>query len=490
MILNQNQNLKAKTLSGMAWMFFERVGSQLMSFIVSIVLARLLLPEQYGVIAIVMVFINICNVFVTSGLGQALIQKKEADEKDFSSVFYLSFFISIILYVGLFFSAPLIAKFYDMEILSPVLRVLGIQLIISSFNGIQRSKVSKEMRFKKFFYSTIIGTLTSAVVGIIMAYNGFGVWALVAQQLSNIIVNTIVLFVTVKWYPKLYFSFKRAKVLFSYSWKILVGSLIDTVYEDFRSLYVVKLYSATDLAYYTRGRQFPNLIVSNINSSISGVLFPAISSQQDDKDKVKAITRRSIKTSSYVLTPILCGLAAVAEPLVRLVLTEKWLPCVPFLQILCFNSVLLPLQTANVQAIYAVGRSDIALKLNVFKKTFGFLMILIFARISIIAMAWAGVLTGVVSLIANATPNKKLFSYGFFEQILDIIPHFILSGIMMLGVWAVSFLPIQNVLLELIIMVVCGAVTYLFVSWLFKVESFNYILDTIKGFLSKRKGDI
>lgn len=480
------ESIKRKTIAGLFWTFAERIGAQFVSFVVSIVLARLLLPEQYGVIAIVFVFINICNVFVESGFGQALIQKKNADDIDFSSVFYFSFALSVVLYAGLYLTAPYIAAMYQMEILAPVIRVMGLRLIVASWNTVQRAKVSKEMQFKKFFFSTLGGTLVSAVVGIVMAYLGFGVWALVSQEMINVAIDTLILSISIRWRPRLVFSFTRMKALFHFGWKVLVGGLIDTVYEDFRSLYIGKLYSADDLAFYTRGKQFPNLLVTNINSSISSVLFPAISSEQGNKDNVKAMTRRAMKTSAYVLTPMLCGLAAVAEPLVLVLLTEKWLPCVPFLQILCINSALMPLQSANVQAIYASGRSDIALKLNILKKSFGFLMILIFARISVLAMAWAGVATGCVCLIANAFPLRKLIGYGFLEQLKDVVPYWIMSVGMMVLVRAVAWLGLP-MLAELAVMVLVGVAAYVLMSVVFRVESFFYLLQTIKSIVKREK---
>lgn len=481
-----NESLKGKTIAGLFWTFAERIGAQLVSFVVSIVLARLLMPEEYGVIGIVLVFINICNVFVENGFGRALIQKKDADDLDFSSVFYFGLALSAVLYGGLYLAAPWIARFYQKEILSPVIRVMGLRLIIASVNSVQKAKVSREMQFRKFFFSTIGATMFSAVVGITMAYMGFGVWALVAQELTNVVTATIILFITIKWRPALVFSWQRMRALFRYGWKVLLASLVDTIYEDFRSLYVGKLYSAEDLAFYTRGRQFPYLIVDNINVSISNVLFPAISSQQGDIASVKAMTRRAMKTSAYILTPMLCGLAAVAEPLVVLLLTEKWLPCVPFMQILCINAALMPLQSANVQAIYALGRSDIVLRLNVLKKTFGFVMVLIFARISVLAMAWAGVVTGFVSLAINAFPNRKLLNYGVFEQLKDVLPCWAMSAAMMLLVMSVSALNLP-LIPELAVMILVGVAAYVLMSVLFRVESFNYILDILRALLKKRK---
>lgn len=477
-------SLKGKTIAGLFWTFAERIGAQLVSFVVSIVLARLLMPEEYGIIAIVWVFINICNVFVNSGFGRSLIQKKNADDLDFSSVFWFSLAMSLVLYAGLFIAAPWIARWYEMELLAPVLRVMGLRLIVAAFNTVQKAKVSRDMEFRKFFFSTIGGTLFSAVVGIAMAYLGFGVWALVAQELTNVAIDTTILFITIQWRPRLQFSLERMKGLFSYGWKVLVSSLIDTLYEDFRSLYVGKLYTAEDLAYYTRGKQFPHLLVDNVNTSIASVLFPAISAAQGDPDAVKAMTRRAMMTSSYVLTPMLVGLAAVAEPMITLLLTEKWLPCVPFLQILCINCALMPLQTANLQAINAMGRSDISLKLNMIKKSFGILMVVLFIPISVEAVAWAGVASGLFALCMNVYPNRKLIDYGMKEQLRDVVPNWLLSAAMLVLVRLVHLLGL-SVIPELIVMVLVGVVSYVAMSVLFRVESFNYIWKMLKPALGR-----
>lgn len=480
----ESDNIKSKTIAGLFWTFAERIGAQLVSFVVSIILARLLMPEEYGIIAIVWVFINICNVFVNSGFGRALIQKKNADDLDFSSVFWFSMAMSTTLYIVLYIAAPWIARWYEMEQLCPVLRVMGLRLIVASFNTVQKARVSRDMQFRKFFFSTIGGTLFSAVVGIAMAYMGCGVWALVAQELTNVAIDTTILFITIQWRPRLMFSLERMKGLFSYGWKVLVTGLIDTLYEDFRSLYIGKLYTAEDLAYYTRGKQFPHLVVDNVNTSISSVLFPAISAAQGDTDAVKAMARRAMKTSSYVLTPMLVGMAAVAEPMITLLLTEKWLYCVPFLQIICINCALTPLQTANLQAINAMGRSDISLKLSILKKSFGLIMIIVFARISVEAMAWAGVATGVFSLIVNVFPNRKLIDYGLKEQLRDVIPNWLLSAGMLVFVRAAALLDLA-LIPELIVMVAVGAVSYIALSVLFRVESFTYIWKMLKPALGR-----
>lgn len=471
-------SIRKKTIIGLFWAFAEKVGAQVISFVVSIVLARLLMPEEYGVISIVLVITSLCDVFVDSGFGRALIQAKDTDEQDYSSAFWCGLVVSLVIYVGLFLSAPAIGRFYRMELLGPVIRVMGLRVVLASYSSVLKAKVSRQMDFKQFFFSSLGGTLFSAVVGIVMAYSGCGVWALAAQNMVDAVVDTVVLAITVRWYPGFVFSFQRVKRLFGYGWKVLAASLIDTLYDNFRSLYIGRLYTADDLAFYTRGKQFPNLLADNINSSISSVLFPAIASQGEDKVARKTMTRRAMKTSAYILTPMLCGLAAIAEPLVVLVLTEKWLPCVPYLQILCINYALVPLQTANLQAIYACGRSDICLKLNIIKKSFGLLMVLIFARISVLAMAWAGVVSGVFSLFMNTFPNRKLIDYHLTEQLWDVAPCWLISGVMMVLVNITGQIPMA-MLPKLALMILVGGISYILLSLLFRVESFFYLWNLI-----------
>ena len=336
-------NKSQKVATNMLWRLMERFGAQLVAFIVQIVLARILAPEAYGTIALVTVFTTILNIFIDSGFGNALIQKKNADDLDFSTVFFFNICMCSVLYLLLFFFSPVIANFYDDVSLVPVIRVLGLTLIISGVKNVQQAYVSRTMQFKRFFFATLGGTLGAAILGITLAYLGFGVWALVAQQLFNATVDTIILWITVKWRPKRMFSFERLKGLFSFGWKLLVSSLIYKTYTEVRQLIIGKLYSPSDLAQYNRGYQFPNFIVVNINAAIDSVLLPAMSSEQDDKSRVRAMTRRSIKTSTYIMAPLMMGLAAMGEPLVKLILTEKWLPCVLFMQIFCISFMFYPI---------------------------------------------------------------------------------------------------------------------------------------------------
>ena len=315
----------------------ERTGVQGVQFILQLILARLLTPSEYGIISLITVFIVLGNVFIQSGFNTALIQKKDVTEEDFSSVFYLSLFVAMLLYKYYFFSAPLISEFYKMNEITMILRVLSIVLLFGAFNSIQNAIISRTMKFRMLFFSSVISMIISGIIGIILAYLGFGVWALVAQQIVNQISITIILWITLKWRPKLVFSFARVRHLFSYGWKLLLSSLIDTLYMNLRSLIVGKIYTSEMLAFYNRGEQFPQIIVSNINGSIQSVMLPTLSAEQENKKRVKEMVRRSIVTSSYILFPIMVGLAVVAEPLVRIILTEKWIECVPFLQFFVYH---------------------------------------------------------------------------------------------------------------------------------------------------------
>ena len=389
-----------KILVNFIWRFAERCGAQLVTFIVSIVLARILAPEDYGTIALITVFTTILQVFVDSGLGTALIQKKNADDMDFSSVFYFNFIVCIILYICMFFSAPFISKFYNDNSLTPVIRVISLTIVISGVKGIQQAYVSKYMMFKRFFFSTIGGTIFSAILGIILAYEGCGVWALVAQQLSNTAIDTLILWLTVKWRPKRIFSWKRLKALLSFGWKLLLSSLLDTCYSNLRNLIIGKLYSSADLAFYNQGDKFPKVIVTNVNTSIDSVLLPTMSGAQDNRERVKNMTRRAIKTSTYIMAPFMMGLAFCAEPIVRLVLTDKWLPCVVFLRIFCITYMFWPVHTANLNAINAMGRSDWFLRLEVIKKTMGMIILLSTMWFGVKAMAYSSLLTSMLCCYA------------------------------------------------------------------------------------------
>ena len=476
-----NKISRKNIISNLIWRFAERCGAQGVAFIVSIFLARLLEPTDYGVIGLLNVFIAIANVFIDSGFGNSLIQKKDADEVDFSSVFYFSLVFSIILYIVLFFLAPFIATFYEQPILTNLFRVMAVSLLLGAVNSVQKSFVAKNMQFKKFFYSTLFGTILSAFVGIGMAYRGFGAWALVAQHLTNQVFDTLILWFTVKWRPVLKFSLSRMKKMFIYGWKLLCSSLIDAVYNNIYSLIIGKTYTSADLGYYNKGKSFPNLIIGNINSTIDSVLFPVIADSQEDKEKVKGITRRAIKTSTFVIFPAMAGLASVATTLITLILTEKWLPCVPFLQFCCFTYAFWPVHTANLQAIKALGRSDIFLKLEVIKKVIGICILIITIPQGLYVMMIGRCFSAVLSTFINAFPNKKLLNYSYFEQVKDMLPTMLLSIVICIVVLFVGGFEI-NLFVKLILQILVGICVYIFGAKLFKLEAFEYVMNLVKKY--------
>lgn len=478
-------NSKENVTRNVAWRFFEGVGAQGVTFIVSMVIARILDPSVYGLVAIVTVFISISQVFVDSGFGNALIQKKEADDLDFSTVFYFNVAFCVILYILLFFSAPFIASFYEMPQLTSVLRVQSITILISGVKNIQQAYVSRNLIFKKFFFATLAGTVTAGIVGILMALNGFGVWALVAQGLVNTIVDTILLWITVSWRPKRLFSLARLKSLFSYGWKLLASKLIDTVYEDVRSLIIGKLYSASDLAFYNKGRQFPHTAVAILNNSIDSVLFPSMSQEQDNVSRVRAMASRSIRVTSYVVFPVMTGLAVCSSPIINLLLTSKWDECVPYMIIFCIGYAIVPVTLANLNAIKAIGRSDIYLKLEIIRKIINTFSLLVLMWFGPQAIAFSYLINCVINVLINAYPNKQLLQYGYISQAKDLAPAFLLSVLMGVAVMSVYAIGLSD-LATLAIQIPLGVAVYVLGSIMFKVDSFEYIFATVRNIITRK----
>lgn len=476
--------LRSKIISNLFWRFAERSGAQLVAFAVSVILARVLGPDAYGTVALITVFTTILQVFVDSGLGNALIQKKNADDCDFSTVFFTNIVFCIILYVGIFFAAPLIAGFYEDNTLVPYIRVLGLTILVSGIKNVQQAYVSRHLMFKKFFFSTLSGTIIAAAVGIVLAFNGFGVWALVVQQVINVSVDTLVLWITVKWHPKAMFSFERLKGLLSYGWKLLASTLLDTVYNDVRQLVIGKLYTSENLAFYNQGEKFPKLIVNNVNNSIDSVLLPIMSKEQDHRQKVKEFTRYSVMMSTFIMAPMMMGLASAAPALVELILKEKWLPCVPFLRIFCITYMFYPIHTANLNAIKAMGRSDLSLKIEIVKKIVDTLLLLSTMWFGVMAMAYGLIVSSFLSQIINSYPNKKLLGYRYIDQLKDILPSIIIAVVMGLIVSLVAFLNLP-VILTLAVQVLLGVIIYVGAVSLLKLESYCYIKDKLVKFLKK-----
>lgn len=474
--------------NALTWKLLERFGVEIGQFVLQIVLARILAPEDYGVLSMMVIFTTLANVFIQRGFNTALIQNKEVTEEDYSSVFWVTMGVAVVIYAILFICAPWIAAFYNMDKLIAPFRVLCLVLFPGALNSIQLAKVSRGMDFKKVFRSNVVAILVAGTVGIIMAKMGAELWALVVQYLLNVCIACAVMWFSVKWRPRLICNFARVKALFSYGWKLLVSGLIDTLYQDLRSLVIGKKYTAETLGFYNRGKQFPQFIINAINSAVQSVMLPAMSAEQDDKQNVKSLMRRSIMLSSYIIFPMMAGLAGVATPLVTLVLTEKWLPCVPYMQIYCFTLAFHPVHTCNLQAVNAMGRSDVFLKLELIKKLYGLaaLGIAVFFFNSPIAIALTGIVTCLINCFVNASPNKKLVNYSYVEQMLDILPSFLISMLMLgcvLSVQLLKFNPFVTMGLQVIVGVTC----YLLFSFIFQLTPFKLLVSFLKNFLKKVK---
>lgn len=476
--------MNTKILFNFLWKFAERCGSQIISFIVVIALARVLKPEDYGSVALITVFISILQVFVDSGLGTALVQKKDADDIDFSSVFYFNIVICLLIYLLVYFGAPYISEFYNLSNLSTVIRVLGLRIIISGVRNIQQAYVSRNMMFKRFFISTFVASICSAIVGIMLAYMDYGIWALVAQQLINEFIGTFILWLTIKWRPILVFSYNRLKALLSFGWMLLISALLENIYNNMRSIIIGKLYTTTDLAFYNQGQLIPNVIINNISASIDSILLPVMSKVQDDTERIKAMTVRAIKTSTYLLCPLMIGIAFCAESIIKLILTDKWLGCVSYLRIFCLTYMFFPIHTANLNAIKAMGRSDLFLKLEVIKKFVGLIILFGTMHYGVLIMAYSMMIHSFICQLINSWPNRRLLGYKYIDQLKDILPNILLSTFAGCCTYIVGILGLSSAI-TVLLQLMTGLIVYLVLSILFRVESYEYIRSGIRKIYAK-----
>lgn len=481
-----------KVVSGLFWVYLENISAQLVSFIVTIILARLLEPSYYGTIALVGVFIAVATVFVNSGFGAALIQKNDADELDYSSMFWFNLSVSVLLYALIFGFSPFIANYYGVAELSLIMRILALSVPLSAFNCIQQAYVSSRMVFKKSFLSNSGGALLSGIIAVAMAYTGAGIWALVAQRILHVFFNTLFLRLIVKWSPKWMFSWQRLKPLISFGWKLLTTGVLFTIYSELRTLIIGKRYSTEELGYYNQGFSFPKFIASNVDTTITRVLFPSLSNVQDEgTGRLAEKTRRAAKTSAYIMTPILLGLLFISDTIVPLLLGDKWLPCVPYMKIMCLVWWMQPTQTCSLQAIKAIGRSDVYLYAEIFNKVIGLglLAYAVFVVNSVMAIAITMLMGQFVSMIVYGLCSQKFVGYKLKVQFADIIVPVLLSLPMCAFVY---FLPMffNNCLICMIIQIIVGAFLFLAMSILFKSDSLNYIINTMGfkiPFMTKKK---
>lgn len=463
------------------WKFFERVSFQIVQLIVQIILARLLLPSDYGILSLMMVFISFANVMVQGGFNSALIQGKEIKNEDYSSMLFFSELIAVAICAILFIAAPSIEKFYNIDNFQLPFRVLIFMLVPLAYNSIQMAKLQREMNFKVIFWATLISTVISGVMGITLAYMGYGIWALVMQQLASYISSCIILKILTGYkFNVRRCSFKGSKKLIDYGWKIMASNLIETALNEMRSLIIGKKFTSADLGLYNRGIQFPQSINSCFNGVIQSVTFSILSRRQEDKDELKRTTRMSLSVSMYMVAPCMIGLFVIAEPLVILLLTETWIECVPFLQLGCIICLLQPVNTANIQSIAAMGRSDIFLITSIIKRIQTLLMLLVATFIfqSVVAIAVAAVISSAINNIINIIPNILLLDYKMTEFISDITPPILMSVVMGIIVWTAGLL-INETLIKIVSEVILGIIVYLIASLLVKPQGYRYLRNTL-----------
>lgn len=486
--MNHN-NLKSKALSSVMWKLLERIGAQLVTLIVSIVLARLLDPSDYGVVSIVVIFFTFANVLITGGLNTALIQKKNADRDDYSTVLHVSVLLSVFIYGVLFFTAPIISRIYEKDILVPIIRVMGLALPINAVKAIWCAYISSNLQFRKFFFSTIGGIIISASVGITLALKGAGAWALVAQQMTNILIGTFILIFTTRIHIVFKISFSKLKNLFNYGWKVFVSSIIGTIYNEIVPLVIGVKYSSADLSFYTKGKSFPSLINTITTNTLSSVMFPTMVKFQDDKGALLRYTRLFIRLASFMAFPMMLGFLATADDFVLIVLTEKWLPASKYIKIYCIAFMFDMIHVGNCETIKAMGRSGIYLIMELVKKIFYFITIglfLIFTKTPE-TLALAFIVCTFIAIIVNSIPNQRLLGYKIRYQIMDLLPNLITSSIMCGCVLLVGSLGIDNTVLSFGLKVLTGAIVYFTLNLVIKNESLVYLWNFVKDFVKSHK---
>ena len=461
------------------WSSIDRFTTQGISFVFSMLIARMLLPSDYGVIGMLAVFMAVANCFVDSGFGAALVRKNDRTETDFCTVFYFNIVVACICYALLFLASPYIARFYNLPLLESVTKVWGLNLIISSFAGIQNAQLTIAIDFKSRAKISVITTLFTGVVGLWLAYRGYGVWALVFQTLSSNILRTILLWAIVRWMPKLIFSWKSFKELFSFGSKLLASSLLDTVFNNIYPIVIGKFFSASSLGVYSRADSLAQFPSSNITGVLQSVTFPVLSTIQDDEARLSNAYTRFLRLSAFVVFPLMVGLAAVSDPFIRLVLTDKWEATIPFLQIICFSLMWYPIHAINLNLLQVKGRSDYFLKLEVIKKILGVAILCVTIPLGLTAMCYGRVFSSVVCLGINTYYTKKIIGYGFTQQMRDLMPiliHTLLMGAIVFAV--VHLLP--TLWLQLIVGTLAGVVYYLAGAYLMKFDELNELIRLLK----------
>jgi len=479
--------LKEKAIMAAFWNLLENIGGATISLVVGVVLARLLVPADFGLIGMVTVFIAVSQVFIDSGFGSALIQKQNITKVDISTVFYFNLIVSIILALTLYFAASQIAQFYNQLILEDIIKVMSINLVIGGIGTVHRSLLQIELDFKSQFRIIFYGKLFSGAIGVFMAVNGFAVWSIVGYQIASQSWNSIAYWIVSKWRPGLVFSFSSIKILWNYGSKLMAASLIRMLSDNIYLLVIGKVFAVDILGYYTQAKLLKEMPVALINSSIGNVAFPVLSQIQYKNERFTEAVKRSLQTMSFLTLPMMATLLLLAEPLVRLLLTEKWLPSVPLFQIMCLIGMIYPIHLINVKALLAKGRSDIFLKLGIVKNIFRLANIFFMYPYGILHMIWGELIVNLISLFINTYYSQRIFRYGIIKQMIDVLPYVLMTILMIAGMLSIELIHIVDLIPKLILQMIVGGFIYIIINYYLNTKAMITFLEIFKVLLNKTR---
>ena len=478
--------MKDKTVKGLGWSSLDSLISFLITFLVSLVLARLLTPDDYGLIGLTSIFTTVCNTLINGGMVTALIRKKDATEDDYNTAFIVNMGMSLLLYTVVFFCAPWIADFFNRQELVSLTRVSSLGLVIGALSMVQRTRLTKRIDFKTQTKITLVASITSGVIGISMALMGFGVWALVAQALSSQGLKSILLWYFNKWMPKFRFSYQSFHELFGFGWKMMVSMLLDTVWKELYQVVVGKFYSPATLGQYTRSKQFSAYFSKDLTLVIQRVTYPVLSNIQDEKERLISAYRRIIRTTMFITAIAMFFLGAISEPLLYCLIGPQWHDAATYLPIICISGSLYPLHAINLNMLKVQGRSDLFLGLEIIKKTISLVPLFIGAFVGIFPMLYTIIVTGVIAYFLNSYFPGKLLGYSSWKQIKDIAPSYGIATIIALSVYFFKYLPLSNWII-LPLQIVFGAVVFFTVCFLFKSREYSELKTIIFDYLKKKR---
>lgn len=472
-------SLKRKTLLGTVWSMVERFSVQFIQFVVMIIMARILTPADYGLVAMLTIFIAVSQSLVDSGFSQALIRKQNRTETDNSTVFFFNIVVGIFLYAVLFLCAPLISRFYGEPILTPLMRVISLSVIVNSFVVVQRALLTINIDFKTQAKASLTAAIVSGATGIVTAYTGFGVWSIVYFQISNLAVNAIMLWLLSHWHPKLLYSWKSFRELFSFGSKLALSGIINTLYNNIYKLLIGKVFKASDLGYYSRAHDFSDFPSANLTTVIQRVTYPVLCKIQDNDDRLRDVYSKFLRLSAFIVFPLMIGLAALAKPVILLFLKQQWLYSATLLPIICLSMMWYPIHAINLNLLQVKGRSDLYLRLEIWKKCIGAAIIFGSIPFGLIGMCWGGVISNIICLIINTYYSGKLINMGFIKQMRDIFPTLLYSFSMGIVVYAVSY-HISEQWLKLTAGILTGIAYYALVTKLTGSRDLRELLSFIK----------